>query len=182
MRRDTNFGFGAGNVHTMYRERGGVDFTVMCTGVPLGGERGHETYLVKTGDGRPGAARIACCDGKPPVARRWRPATGKVGWEFPCSMGEPVESAECTAERELEEAGVSAIDAQLVQEVCADTGALCNPVAAVELVVKSEDALLAAFGASAGRVPDTAPVAPLLRTASCLAPAELERMVAADEV
>ncbi|NEG90199.1 NUDIX domain-containing protein [Bifidobacterium aerophilum] len=72
------------------------------------------------------------------LARHWRVSTGTWEWEFPRGMGEPGESAEQTAARELrEETGLTVDDSRIriLQMMHADTGVLRDRIAVARISV-----------------------------------------------
>lgn len=123
----------------VYRERGGVDFTVTQVALRDTDTGNHfAVHYASVKDGRSGAVCVAMCGGRILLARHWRIATGSWEWEFPRGMGERGESPEQTALREFhEETGLHADSDSAVTLQCihADTGVLKDSIAIVGLTV-----------------------------------------------
>lgn len=150
----------------VFREQGGADYTV--TAVSAVDRRTGEYltfHVASVKDGQPGAVCVAMLpgdshrDGSTPaneepyllLARHWRVSTGAWAWEFPRGMGEPGESPEQTAVRELcEETGLKAdaAHARVLQTMHADTGVLRDVIAIVTID-------LPAAASTAGAAPRT---------------------------
>jgi ADP-ribose pyrophosphatase len=76
------------------------------------------------------------------LARHWRVSTRQWEWEFPRGMGEPGETPEQTAARELAEETAITVpkrSIEIVQSFHADTGVLRDSIAIAKITLDSAD-------------------------------------------
>lgn len=125
----------------VFREQGGADFTVERAHVrSVRDDRSFSLHYASVKQGRTGAVCVVVHDGRLLLARHWRVAIASWEWEFPRGMGEPGETAEQTAVRELcEETTIDASvgQAQCLRHIHADAGVLKDDIAVVHITVPS---------------------------------------------
>lgn len=127
----------------VYREQGGVDFTVARADVrDIRTDQRFPMHYVSVKRGRTGAVCVAERNGRLLLARHWRLAINAWEWEFPRGMGEAGEDPARTAIRELkEETGLSTSPAQAtcLQHMHADAGVLQDDIAVVRIALTGYD-------------------------------------------
>ena len=132
----------------VFREQGGVDFTVTKNIAIVRSTGEHlQFHVASVRDGKTGAVCVAeqiLSDGTSAflLARHWRVATRQWAWEFPRGMGADDEDSRDTAIRELsEETGitVSRDQVRILQHIHADTGVLRDNIAVARVLLSEED-------------------------------------------